>query len=125
MLIALLPRAGHSRPLVCLVLALVTDKLTRPAPGTPTPEISVTDPPALSLTVPPCPAGSACTDTPRIYFAPNDAYHAAVMDELTASLGLRKGVDVVPLDSFELLSDTLTTKQRQLKKERTFNFGVS
>ncbi|KAI9221866.1 hypothetical protein BC828DRAFT_397155 [Blastocladiella britannica] len=112
-------------PLVCLVFALLFDKATRTAPDAPTPDISVIDPVPLALTVPPCPAGSNCAQTPRIYYAPNDPYHAAVMDDLAANLGLRKGVDVVPLGSYQELSEMLTTKQQQIKRERDFNFGVS
>ncbi|KAI9219921.1 hypothetical protein BC828DRAFT_384874 [Blastocladiella britannica] len=123
---------GLISPLAALLLSVVssgamTNSYQIMFTGTAT-SVSMTDPKPLPVAYPVCAAGSstvAC-QRPRILYAPNDAYHAAVVAQLASDIGLSTGApDVIAYPTLDALAADLVTRRSAIVKERPINFGVS
>ncbi|ORZ39901.1 hypothetical protein BCR44DRAFT_1425852 [Catenaria anguillulae PL171] len=68
---------------------------------------------------------NVCSDRPRVYFAPNDAYHTKVMERFASENSVRMGVDVIPLPTLDALAKLVIEKQPAIQREWPTTYAVA
>ncbi|KAI9223841.1 hypothetical protein BC828DRAFT_363831 [Blastocladiella britannica] len=114
-------------PLIAIGISIATSGAIANSFTAGPPSASVTNPAALNIAYPECTASArvCALQRPRVFYAPNDVFHAKIMAELAAANKLDPTADVIGFGSTDDLMGQVLDRQPAVVSERKVNFAIA